>query len=90
MNLGSVSSVSSKPHLNQKKERESLAAQVSFNFLSSEMHILILMISRVLGALVVTALEKGAARRRHSLDIQTERSLTKETLDQKLLYLQGF
>src|SRR5450432_1016230 len=38
----------------------------------------------------VTALKKGAARRRHSLDIRTEGSLTKETLDQKLLYLRGF
>jgi hypothetical protein len=29
----------------------------------------------------VTALEKGAAQRRHSLDIRNERSLTKETLE---------
>ena len=29
----------------------------------------------------MTALEKEAARRRHSLDIQNERSLTKEILE---------
>jgi hypothetical protein len=32
-------------------------------------------------SVTVTALEKGAARRRHSLDIWNERSLTKETLE---------
>src|SRR5450432_1314854 len=40
--------------------------------------------------ITVTALEKGAARRRHSLDIRTKGVSRRRHSNQKLLYLRGF